>query len=71
MATASLPVSYWIGEPRRVEDELCPECFLPSLIWVPYYTFFGDDMMRENSGLECFKRTVCHAGCGWGKVESI
>jgi len=77
MAAASAPVGYWVGTPRRVEGELCPSCFLPSLVQVPYYQYLGEagslgDMLISGIGeLEVKRRYICHAGCGWERTDEL
>jgi hypothetical protein len=76
MAIAEVPVRYWVGTPTRVKDELCPSCFLPSLIQVPYYQFVGNADLSEllldgSDRLEVRRRFICHAGCGWERTDSL
>lgn len=64
---------YWVGEPERV-DELCPKCFLPSLIQVPYYMVpvaqtVGDALLEQSPSLIVRRRESCrNDGCDYEKT---
>lgn len=61
-------VSNWVGEVVRAEGELCPQCFIPDLVWLPYYTHSGPNAVDAGTTLRAFKRVMCRA-CGM--VENI
>lgn len=59
MAERSANVKLWIGEPKRMENQLCPECFTSAQIWVPYYTYVGDDPVGRDTKINAFRRILC------------
>ena len=69
MANPSALASHWVGDPQRITDELCPECFTSALIWVPYYSYIGDSLLSAGPSLLVLKRTKC-GNCGYVVNES-
>lgn len=63
MADPSAKVTLWVGAPQRAEGVLCVECFTSALVWVPYYTYTGSDVLELNTKLSVFRRVMC-SNCG-------
>lgn len=70
MANPSALVSHWVGEVVRAEGELCPECFVSALVWIPYYTHIGTDVTDCGTSLRAFRRVMCR-DCGMVRNISL
>ena len=74
MASPSINVSYWVGEPQPVEDEFCPNCLISSLVQVPFYTFHGGeiaDILMNGGSLSVQRRFACNNGCDYRRTENL